>query len=260
MAPFYFGNPDQQLVGVYQESAGAQPPSVGAVLCYPLGREYLFAHRAFRRLAERLASTGVPVLRFDYLGTGDSGGEPEDGHLDRWKQDVQTAMDMLEDGTGVSSVCLIGCRLGGSIAMEVAAAREDVSALVLWDPVVDGPAHLHELLSLHANLTRGLRESPKAEAFREVLGFRLTDKMAGQMERLRLPDSARRAPDRVLIVDSDGKGEGIIAGLQAAGASSCRHVHAPESAIWGEHTEGDRFIVPNQVLSTITDWFGVACR
>jgi len=35
-------------------------------------------HRTYRHLADRLTARGLPTLRFDYDGTGDSAGESDD--------------------------------------------------------------------------------------------------------------------------------------------------------------------------------------
>ena len=63
------------------------------VFCPPAGHEQVHAHRAWRHLAEAVAGAGLPVLRFDYHGTGDSAGTDEDpDRLAAWRQDVRDAI------------------------------------------------------------------------------------------------------------------------------------------------------------------------
>jgi hypothetical protein len=123
------------------------------VLCYPVGGEYLRAHRAFRQLTNLLVRSGVHVLRFDYSGTGDSAGDPLDATLDRWTADVGTAVEELRDSAGIASVSLAGLRLGAVLALGAArAAASDaanaagaplrVDRVALWDPVADGRVFL----------------------------------------------------------------------------------------------------------------------
>ena len=50
----------------------------GVVLCAPHGYEELCVHRQWASLAERLAAAGLPTLRFDYRGTGNSVGDDEE--------------------------------------------------------------------------------------------------------------------------------------------------------------------------------------
>ena len=85
--PLHFGPVGSPLFGCYHPPDGAARRS-GVVLCYPFGQEYVRAHRAFRLLANRLASVGFHVLRFDYHGCGDSSGGRGRGDLSRWKSDT----------------------------------------------------------------------------------------------------------------------------------------------------------------------------
>jgi pimeloyl-ACP methyl ester carboxylesterase len=73
------------------------------------------------------AERGIAMLRFDYSGTGSSGGEFEDGTLDRWLDESLAAVDQLTEGPLV----LIGSSMGGWIALHVALRRAGrVAALV----------------------------------------------------------------------------------------------------------------------------------
>jgi pimeloyl-ACP methyl ester carboxylesterase len=147
MNPLYFGNSERPLYGVYHPPRTRDARAQGIVLCYPLGQEYMRAHRAFRQLAILLSKSGFPVLRFDYFGTGDSGGESDAGTFDQWLSDIGTAIDELKDNAGVERVSLVGLRLGASLAARVQAARTDVSSVVLWDPIVIGASYLAELIA-----------------------------------------------------------------------------------------------------------------
>jgi pimeloyl-ACP methyl ester carboxylesterase len=70
---------------------------------------------------------GVAMLRFDYSGTGSSGGRFEDGTLSLWLEDSLAVIDGLTRGPLV----LIGSSMGGWIALHVALLRRDrVKALV----------------------------------------------------------------------------------------------------------------------------------
>jgi pimeloyl-ACP methyl ester carboxylesterase len=72
-------------------------------------------------------ATGCGCLRFDYSGTGSSGGKFEDGTLARWLDEVLGLIDRLVDGP----IVLIGSSMGGWIALHAALRRPDrVTALV----------------------------------------------------------------------------------------------------------------------------------
>lgn len=62
------------------------------------------------------AARGVPMLRFDYSGTGASGGRFEDGTLAKWLAEARAVIDALADGP----LILVGSSMGGWIALHLA--------------------------------------------------------------------------------------------------------------------------------------------
>src|SRR5271168_1578528 len=67
--PIVFGG----CFGWYHPGRG----DLGVVLCGPHGYEDLCVHRHWRGLAQDLSRHGLPTLRFDYPGTGDSAEDDE---------------------------------------------------------------------------------------------------------------------------------------------------------------------------------------
>lgn len=65
------------------------------------------------------AVAGLACLRIDYSGTGSSGGDFAEGTLDRWLDEVVSAIDMLVEGP----VLLIGSSMGGWLAVHAAQKR-----------------------------------------------------------------------------------------------------------------------------------------
>ena len=73
------------------------------------------------------AERGLPMLRFDYSGTGSSEGAFEDGTLARWTDEALLMLDQFTEG----SVVLVGSSMGGWVALHLALRRpERVAALV----------------------------------------------------------------------------------------------------------------------------------
>jgi pimeloyl-ACP methyl ester carboxylesterase len=71
--------------------------------------------------------SGLAMLRFDYSGTGSSGGEFQQGTLGAWLEESLAVIDRLTEGPLV----LVGSSMGGWIALHVALLRPDrVGALV----------------------------------------------------------------------------------------------------------------------------------
>jgi pimeloyl-ACP methyl ester carboxylesterase len=139
--PLHFGTSELPLFGVYEPPTGTDRRR-GAVLCNAMGPEYYQAHRACRALARRISANGLHVLRFDYLGTGDSAGEVDEFDADDWVTNVAQAVEELKDMTGLRAVTLVGMRAGAVLAARAAEVRDDVDGLVLLDPVTttDGAA------------------------------------------------------------------------------------------------------------------------
>lgn len=144
MNPFYFGESASPLFGAFHpaRAAAGEGEAPAVLLCYPIGSEYLRAHRAFRQLTSLLTRAGCAVLRFDYFGTGDSAGDAEEATAEAWLANVGAAIDELKDAAGVARVSLAGLRFGATLAAVAARDRDDVDAIVLWDPFLSGPACL----------------------------------------------------------------------------------------------------------------------
>jgi pimeloyl-ACP methyl ester carboxylesterase len=69
----------------------------------------------------------LAMLRFDYSGTGSSGGAFEDGTLAVWLEESLAAIDQLADGP----LILVGSSMGGWLALHVTLLRrERIQALV----------------------------------------------------------------------------------------------------------------------------------
>ncbi len=120
--------------------------SVAVVLCPALGREARWTYRSLRQFAVRLAAAGLPTIRLEYQGTGDSA-EPASGQVAvaAWQGGVQAVTDWIRAETGLARVALGGIRFGALMAADAAARRGDVVALALLAPVLSGRAYAREL-------------------------------------------------------------------------------------------------------------------
>jgi len=124
----------------------ALQPEMGVVLCNPFGYEALSVYRGWRELADVLAARGAVALRFDYPGTGDSGGNEEDPLRWRaWIDSIKAAVEFLRAETGVERVTLCGLRVGATLAALAAQELGGVDNLVLLMPVISGKAYIREL-------------------------------------------------------------------------------------------------------------------
>jgi alpha-beta hydrolase superfamily lysophospholipase len=143
---FYFGPNDGRLFGWLHQPRVQVRTDVGLVICQPFGYEAICSHRGERVLAEAAAALGVPALRFDYLGTGDSAEiDPKADQIDVWTRNIVTAIEELQKRSGAAYICLVGFRMGGLLAALVANQCPAVHGLILIAPVISGRRYLKEL-------------------------------------------------------------------------------------------------------------------
>lgn len=143
---FYFDSGDHKLFGWLHRPMEIETTSMGVVICKPFGYEAICSHRSVRAFADAVMELGLPSLRFDYLGTGDSADiDPRADQIDVWAKDVVAAVIELQRRTGVEQVCLLGFRLGALLATLAAAQCTSVGALLLVAPVISGRRYLREL-------------------------------------------------------------------------------------------------------------------
>ena len=116
MHPYYFGDSDKQLYGVYDPPRSHAHNDAGVLLCYPMGQEYMRSHWANRQLVSQLCRAGMHCMRFDYYGTGDSAGIASGTDLGQWQSDLSTGVVEFKDISGVSKVALVGLRFGAVLA------------------------------------------------------------------------------------------------------------------------------------------------
>lgn len=160
--------------------AAAGPARVAYVMSHPFGEEKLWSHRVFVVFARALASRGIPVLRFDYTGAGDSSGETAQVSVSTYLDDLGAAVRVLTDRVpGASRIGIVGLRFGASLAAQFV-ERERASGafpkvmhgpLVLWDPVIDGDSYIQELLRI--NLSTQLAVYGKVQESRDALVERI---------------------------------------------------------------------------------------
>jgi pimeloyl-ACP methyl ester carboxylesterase len=135
--PLYFASDDVRLFGVLHEPEGESAP-LGVLFCAPFAEEHKQAYRIFVEFARRLAGAGIPTLRFDYRGTGDSDLPFTAFSPTHAMADIAAAASFLRERAGVERVALVGLRLGASLACQAVRDGLDTDALVLWQPIVDG--------------------------------------------------------------------------------------------------------------------------
>jgi uncharacterized OsmC-like protein/fermentation-respiration switch protein FrsA (DUF1100 family) len=136
--------------------------------CFTCGKDI----PAARRIASRLSSMGIAVLRFDFTGLGHSGGEFSNTSFTSNVDDLMAACRYL-NGEGLPPSLLIGHSLGGAAVLKAAAALDQIKAVVTLGTPFD-PAHVtHNFVdALPEILANGVAEvSLGGRPFRIGKGF-----------------------------------------------------------------------------------------
>ncbi len=130
---FTFPCQGAELVGMLHPGAAQASRGVLIVVGGPQYR--VGSHRQFLLLARDLAAAGVPVLRFDYRGMGDGGGEVVD--FEHCNDDIAAAVDaFLARSPGLREVVIWGLCDAASAALFYAWRDRRVAGLVLLNPWV----------------------------------------------------------------------------------------------------------------------------
>lgn len=257
MTALFFGDSASALLGVWSQPPDGTERDHGVVLCPPIGQEHVRTHWALRQVAAALNRAGFHCLRFDWFGVGDSAGELRDASLARWREDLASAAQELRDTAGVEKISLVGLRVGATI-VALAASAVRPSAIVLWDPVVDGRAYVAGL----ADLTRRLLtdherywnvDPMRAPRASELVGFDYGDPLRAELTQLDLTGvTALPQVPLCLVRSSDA------ADLQAFGArlrTDHRAVELRDTELragWTNPDEVERLLLPGDALRTLT--------
>ena len=132
---------NERLIGVLHRPRAKHAPTPAVVVVVGGPQYRVGSHRQFVLLGRALAERGIPVLRFDLAGMGDSGGEF--AGFERSAPDIRAAIDALQRlDTHVQDVCLWGLCDGASSALMYACQDPRVTHLVLLNPWVRTSAGL----------------------------------------------------------------------------------------------------------------------
>jgi alpha/beta superfamily hydrolase len=193
----------------------------------------------------------VPCLRFDYEGTGDSAGEDDaPDRVGHWRESIARAARHARELSGAGRLCLVGVRLGATLAaLESRAVGAD--RLVLWNPVVKGRAHARELQAMA--LTAEAHPPEASEDAIESAGFRVTSETLAAIRALGLESVPLADDARVLLVDRDDlAGDTTLAEhLASQGIAHDRIAAAGWNAMMADH---QFTVVPDAALDAICDW------
>jgi hypothetical protein len=205
--PLWMGQEPRRLYAALHGVSGS--PQAGVVLVPPLLHELPRSRRFIAEVASELAALGLPCLRFDFLGTGDSAGDGEELDFASMQRDLDLAVATLREATGVARVVMLAWR-ASALALQGWLEHGGAADLVaLWEPVVDGEAWLRELVEGDRD-ERSQRPPPRAGVPRatdpgdgQLMGFPASARLRSDLARARMDASRQRGAPVWLVVRSD---------------------------------------------------------
>lgn len=260
----YFGSGGDTLFGWLHAPRHGAPAALGFVVCKPFGYEVLCSHASLRAIADGAAALGIPALRFDYAGTGDSSDiDPQADQLQLWTRDVLAAVSELQRRCGVERVCLFGLRLGALLASLAAAQSKSVATLALVAPVISGRRYLRELrmTQMAAQLGRESSDAqyktrsdgPATPEAQEFSGYTLSAATLAALANVDL--AALPSPQcEVLIIDADNHpaSSGWVKALEDD-RTRVKYLTLP--GLVGMLITAPHFAqVPREIISSTIDW------
>jgi len=126
--------PGGALVGTVCLPDDGARPAVGLVLFNAGMVHRVGPHRLNVRLARHLAAGGIPSIRFDLSGQGDSARPAGNAPFEQQAvSDLRVAMDALAEAAGVARFALFGFCSGGVHGYAAAQADARVAGLLMYD-------------------------------------------------------------------------------------------------------------------------------
>lgn len=190
-----FGKP-RDMLGLLQTPASGKPRRPAFLMCRPFGQEAVRTAPIYRAVSDRLAREGCTVLAFDHHGCGDSPGELDEQSIADWTEDTLAAHAQLCNDAPGLPVHWFAMGLGANVAAAAALRAQPMPAcLVLWEPVLSGPAYLDRLMEVHRHelaremglewhqlIARGLEVEPRLPG--NVLGFPVGPRLHAELSQL----------------------------------------------------------------------------
>ena len=252
----HFGLEGRRRYAFFQAGEGASADLPAILIVPPIGPDAERQHRAMRQLAAHAARQGMPSLRFDFLGHGDSDLASREACWTDWEEDVALAQIELASRTPGRAVAVVAFGLG-ALAAQRALSTKTLWAFVLVDAPVDGRAWWEELDRSQRDLVR--RSSarwPEAsdEAPVERLGFEFDRRVVESITTTRCGDSGPWTT-RLLVAATAAEPPAAawVGSIEAAAHAKATILHHP----WPAGLDDDPFKprVPQPLIQALLSAF-----
>ena len=187
--PFFLSANAGERFCLYHQPEPDVPPRGAILYVHPFAEELNKSRRMAALQSRAFAQAGFGVLQMDLYGCGDSSGDFADARWPIWLDDLALAWQWLAE-RGAEPIYLWGLRLGALLALDFA-TKTRPDALILWQPVISGRAHLHQFARMQSAARLFGENRPAPEQGNEIAGYTIAAELS---EAIRQVDAATLAP------------------------------------------------------------------
>ena len=183
----------QTLAGVLHHPA-EENSHAAAILCH--GMESNKESEKLVAMSRTLAQKGIRALRFDFAGSGESGGKFEEIAYSGEVEDLKAAFDFLNE-QNAGRIGILGSSMGGTVALLLAARKKRVKALA----TIAAPIHPEKITE--TLLTQDEVLNWRQTGFITYHGRRINISFLDDVQKLNVPQAAKTISCPALIIHGD---------------------------------------------------------
>ncbi|MBT1064853.1 hydrolase 1, exosortase A system-associated [Bowmanella sp. Y26] len=139
-------------IGIVHKGKGESCTRTGVLLIVGGPQYRVGSHRQFVQLSRALADAGIPSMRFDYRGMGDSQGRKES--FEAIDDDIAQAIQAFHANADIDNVVIWGLCDAASAAMIYASKDDRVKGLILLNPWLENSGAKGQTMLRHYYLKR----------------------------------------------------------------------------------------------------------
>lgn len=194
---FFQNSRGQRLAGILHEAESDK----AIILLHGFGGDK-DEQGIFIKMAEALCKEGFTALRFDFAGSGESGGEFSDMTFASEAGDMKSAIEFMKS-RGYKKIGVIGQSFGGAIP--ILGYSKDIISMVLWNPVARMESFRNYLTTQNENWREEARKTGTFRLYKERLKRYLYagKSLAEESERLDIFSEARKISCTVLVIHGE---------------------------------------------------------
>ena len=166
------------------------------ILIPPFAEELNRSKRMYVLCARLLASQGVHVVCFDFVGTGDSYGDWGSYCVADWKTNLLDVYQFVREA-GFTDISFLAVRFGALLAADTLVSEKlAIDKCIFWDPIEDGEVFMRQLMRMKMAAamaeeskkitTKELQAEIDQQGYLEIGGYHIDHAMVDDVNRLKL--------------------------------------------------------------------------